>query len=41
MVLEWLRPPWRQFDTLFIGATTRWKLGAEAAELIREARARG
>jgi hypothetical protein len=39
--LEHRRVPWDQFDTMFIGGSTRWKLGAAAADLIGEARARG
>ena len=33
--------PWDDFDVLFIGGTTDWKLGPHAAELIREAKRRG
>jgi hypothetical protein len=33
--------PWGEFDVLFIGGTTDWKLGREARQLIREAKARG
>lgn len=32
---------WRDFDALFIGGTTAWKLGAAAAALAREAKERG
>jgi hypothetical protein len=39
--LERLIVPWAAFDVLFIGGTTKWKLGPEAAELTREAKARG
>lgn len=34
-------PPWGQFDVLFLGGTTRWKLGAEARALAFEATNRG
>jgi len=33
--------PWGQFDALFIGGTTAWKLGAQARALIAEAKRRG
>lgn len=33
--------PWSQIDALFIGGSTRWKLGRSAALLIRAAAARG
>lgn len=33
--------PWRRFQALFVGGSTDWKLGAEAAELIAEAQRRG
>lgn len=39
--LERRRVPWDSFDLMFVGGTTRWKLGAAAADLIGEARARG
>lgn len=39
--LEDLEVPWDEFDVLFIGGTTEWKLGAYARAVIREARARG
>lgn len=39
--LEHRRVPWDQFDTMFIGGSTQWKLGAAAADLIGEAHARG
>jgi hypothetical protein len=39
--LEGLDVPWDDFDALFIGGTTEWKLGPGAAELAREARRRG
>lgn len=34
-------PPWDDFDWLFIGGSTEFKLSATAGDLIREARARG
>lgn len=33
--------PWADFDALFIGGDTAWKLGPEARALIGEARRRG
>jgi hypothetical protein len=33
--------PWDRIDALFIGGSTEWKLGDAAAELAREAKARG
>jgi hypothetical protein len=39
--LEDLPVPWDTFDVLFIGGSTEWKLGPEARELVREAKARG
>jgi hypothetical protein len=33
--------PWGQFDALFIGGDTSWKLGPEARALIAEANRRG
>jgi hypothetical protein len=33
--------PWDEFDALFLGGTTEWKLGPHAAQLTREAKARG
>ena len=33
--------PWDDFDALFIGGTTDWKLGDGAAQLVREAKRRG
>lgn len=33
--------PWAEFDVLFIGGTTGWKLGVEAWFICREAEARG
>lgn len=32
---------WDAFDVLFVGGSTAWKTSPEAAELIREAKARG
>lgn len=39
--LESLPVPWDDFDALFIGGTTDWKLGDAAARIAREAKARG
>jgi hypothetical protein len=39
--LEHLRVPWDDFDCLFIGGTTSWKLGAAAAVLVADAKAAG
>lgn len=39
--LEDLPVPWLDFDVLFIGGSTEWKLGAAARELVAEAKARG
>jgi hypothetical protein len=39
--IETLDVPWDEFDVLFIGGTTEWKLGRHARTLIREARLRG
>lgn len=33
--------PWAEFDALFLGGTTAWKLGPDAAALVREAVRRG
>lgn len=33
--------PWTEIDALFIGGTTRWKLGEAAAELVQAANAQG
>lgn len=33
--------PWDAFDVLFIGGSTEWKLGAAAADLVRQAKDRG
>jgi hypothetical protein len=39
--LEDLDVPWAEFDVLFIGGTTGWKLGPAAAELTYAAHQRG
>jgi hypothetical protein len=40
--LEDLRPvPWNDFDCLFIGGSTEWKLGPAARSLVAEAKAQG
>ena len=39
--LENLDVPWDEFDCLFIGGSTEWKLSPHAAALVREAKARG
>lgn len=39
--LEDLTVPWDDFDVLFIGGTTEWKLGPHARALISEAKAHG
>jgi hypothetical protein len=39
--LENLPVPWDSFDALFIGGSTKWKLGAAARALTAEAKARG
>lgn len=39
--LEDLDDPWEEFDALFIGGSTEWKLGRHARELAGEAKARG
>lgn len=39
--LEALPVPWDEFDALFIGGTTPWKLSAHAAVLLAQADARG
>lgn len=33
--------PWGEFDVLFIGGSTEWKLGAAVRGLVAEAKARG
>lgn len=39
--LENLPVPWSEFDVLFIGGDTAWKLGRHARRLVSEAKARG
>lgn len=39
--LENLPVPWNDFDVLFIGGDTEWKLGPHARRLVAEAKARG
>lgn len=39
--LEHLDVPWDDFDALFIGGTTDWKLGPAARHLVAQARERG
>lgn len=39
--LEALTVPWDEFDVLFIGGSTEWKLGDHATALIRAAKDRG
>lgn len=39
--LERRQPPWDDFDVLFIGGTTDWKLGPHARALAGEVRSRG
>jgi hypothetical protein len=39
--LEDLAVPWNDFDCLFIGGSTEWKLGPAARRLVAEARRRG
>lgn len=38
---EDFEPPWDEFDALFIGGSTEWKLGPHVPPLVREAKARG
>jgi hypothetical protein len=38
--LENLTVPWDEFDVLFIGGSTEWKLGAHARRIVGEAKAR-
>lgn len=33
--------PWAEFDVMFIGGTTAWKLGAEARAIVADAKRRG
>lgn len=39
--LEHLTVPWDDFDVLFIGGSTEWKLGPDARHLVGEAKRRG
>jgi hypothetical protein len=39
--LENLTVPWDEFDVLFIGGSTEWKLGRHARTLVNEAKQRG
>lgn len=39
--LEHLAVPWDEFDVLFIGGSTDWKLGPDARALVAEAKSRG
>lgn len=39
--LESSKTPWDLFGTFFVGGTTEWKMGDQAASLIREAKDRG
>ena len=39
--LEHLPIPWDDFDVLFIGGSTEWKLGPESRAIVAEAKARG
>lgn len=39
--LETMEIPWNSFDALFIGGSTEWKIGPDAAAIIREAKRRG
>jgi hypothetical protein len=39
--LEDLDVPWSDMDVLFLGGSTAWKIGEAAADLSREAKARG
>jgi len=39
--LESLPVPWEDFDALFIGGSTAWKLSEAARELCQEAKRRG
>lgn len=33
--------PWHRFDAFFVGGSTEWKMGSDAAALVREAKTRG
>jgi hypothetical protein len=39
--LEALTVPWDEFDVLFIGGTTEWKLGRHARQIVKDAKAHG
>lgn len=39
--LEYLTVPWGDFDVMFVGGTTEWKMGPAAAWLVLRAKARG
>ncbi len=39
--MESMALPWDDFDAVFVGGSTEWKLSLQAADLIREAKARG
>lgn len=39
--LEDLTIPWDEFDVLFVGGSTEWKLGRHARAIVREAKRRG
>jgi hypothetical protein len=39
--LEHIDVPWDDFDCLFVGGSTDWKLGAHARAAVREAKRRG
>lgn len=39
--LERLAVPWDDFDVLFVGGTTDWKLGPHARRLVEQAKERG
>lgn len=39
--LEGLPVPWDEFDCLFVGGTTKWKLSEHAVALVAEAKRRG
>jgi hypothetical protein len=39
--LQWLPIPWKDFDVLFIGGSTEWKLGPHARKIVAEAKRRG
>lgn len=39
--MENLKLPWKEFDWLFVGGSTEWKLGDDCAELITKAKSMG